>query len=97
MIFDTGASAVVLTQDDARSAGIAVERLDYVVPVKTANGTGRAALTTLDFVQVGDIVRRNIRAYVADRGALETSLLGMTFLETLHSYSVRQDALVLTD
>ncbi len=97
MIFDTGASAVVLTQDDARAAGLPVDRLDYVVPVKTANGTGRAALTLIDSISVGDITRHDIRAYVSEAGALETSLLGMTFLETLHSYAVQQDALVLTD
>ena len=31
------------------------------------------------------------------KGALETSLLGMTFLETLSGYAVTQDDLVLTD
>ena len=97
MIFDTGASAVVLTQADAKAAGLPVDRLDYVVPVKTANGTGRAALTLLDSITVGDITRHDIRAYVSDKGALETSLLGMTFLETLHGYAVQQDSLVLTD
>ena len=95
MIFDTGASAVVLTKDDARSAGLPVDTLDYVVPVQTANGTGRAALVLLDNVQVGEITRDGIRAYVADEGALETSLLGMTFLETLSGYAVVQDDLIL--
>lgn len=97
MIFDTGASAVVLTQSDARAAGLPVDRLAYVVPVQTANGTGRAALVVLDTIVIGDITRTNIRAYVADDGALETSLLGMTFLETLSGYSVTQDDLVLSD
>lgn len=97
MIFDTGASAVVLTRADAKAAGLPIDTLDYIVPVKTANGTGRAALVTIDTITVGDITRHNIRAYVTDRGALETSLLGMTFLETLHGYAVQQDSLVLTD
>ena len=97
MIFDTGASAVVLTKNDARSAGLPVNNLSYVVPVQTANGTGQAALVVLDRIVVGDITRKNIRAYVADDGMLETSLLGMTFLETLSGYSVAKDDLVLTD
>ena len=97
MIFDTGASAVVLTREDAEAAGLPVDELAYIVPVQTANGTGRAALVSLDMVSVGDIQRSGIRAYVAEHGALETSLLGMTFLETLSGYSVSQDDLILSD
>ena len=41
--------------------------------------------------------RRNVRAFVAERGAMEGSLLGMTFLETLSSYSVSGDRLELAD
>jgi aspartyl protease family protein len=94
LIFDTGASAVVLTAEDARAAGIDTDGLRYDVAVSTANGTGRAAIVTLDSIDVGGIVRRNVRAYVAEAGALDTSLLGLTFLETLDSYTVTGNALV---
>jgi aspartyl protease family protein len=97
MIFDTGASAVVLTHSDARAAGIDTERLRYDVPVSTANGTGMAARVDLDTVEVGGIIRHDVRAFIAENGALETSLLGMTFLETLSRYTVSSDALELTD
>ena len=97
MIFDTGASAVVLTQADARAAGIDVDGLRFSVPVSTANGTGMAARTRLASIEVGGIVRQNLTAFVTERGALETSLLGMTFLETLSRYSVTQNALELQD
>jgi aspartyl protease family protein len=97
MIFDTGASAVVLTVQDARAAGVNVEGLRYTVPVSTANGQGMAARTRLDSIQVGGIVRRNLTAFVTEDGALETSLLGMTFLETLSQYSVTQNSLELVD
>jgi aspartyl protease family protein len=95
LIFDTGASAVVLTSADARRAGIDTSTLRYNVPVSTANGTGRAASVRLDRIEIGGIVRENIRAFIAEDGALETSLLGMTFLETLESYSVSQNSLEL--
>lgn len=95
--FDTGASAVVLAERDARAAGIDVASLRYNVPVQTANGTGRAAQVTLDRIEVGGIVRERIRAFVAEAGALEQSLLGMTFLRTLTRYSVSGNALELTD
>lgn len=97
MIFDTGASAVVLTIDDAEAAGIALEALRYTVPVWTANGQGLAARIRLDSLEVGGIERRNVTAFVTREGALETSLLGMTFLETLSRYSVTQNSLELVD
>jgi aspartyl protease family protein len=97
LLFDTGASAVVLTYGDAKKAGIDVEALNFNTPVTTANGTGRAAQVTLEKIEVGGIVRGRVRAFVADRGALEGSLLGMSFLETLKSYGVSGTVLQLAD
>jgi aspartyl protease family protein len=97
MIFDTGASAVVLTTADAEAAGIDTDSLRYTIPVSTANGTGRAARVRLDRLVVGGIVREGTVAFVTEAGALDTSLLGMTFLETLTRYSVTQNSLELTD
>jgi len=97
MIFDTGASAVVLTHDDARRAGLDVDALTYNVRVSTANGTGRAASVRLDSIDVGGITRARVRAFVTEPGALEQSLLGMTFLETLESYSVSGSTLQMTN
>ncbi|WP_332687593.1 retropepsin-like aspartic protease family protein [Devosia sp.] len=97
MIFDTGASAVVLTIADAEAAGIDTEGLRFSIPVSTANGTGRAARVRLDRIEVGGILREGVVAFVAEGGALEQSLLGMTFLETLSRYSVTQNSLELVD
>jgi aspartyl protease family protein len=97
LLFDTGASAVVLSYGDARKAGIDVSALIFDTPVTTANGTGRAAMVTIDQMDVGGIKRRSVPAFVADRGALNGSLLGMTFLSTLSRYSVAGDKLELAD
>ena len=97
MIFDTGASAVVLTQADAEAAGIDTANLRFTIPVSTANGTGQAAQVRLQQVEIGGIARKNVVAFVAEQDALETSLLGMTFLETLTRYSVSQNSLELVD
>ncbi|MGN6488424.1 MAG: retropepsin-like aspartic protease family protein [Devosia sp.] len=96
-IFDTGASAVVLTHADAVKAGIDTDTLRYDIPVQTANGTGRAAGVTLDRIEVGGITRNWVRAFVAERGALDTSLLGMSFLGTLSRYAVSGNSLELMD
>lgn len=97
MIFDTGASAVVLTIEDALAAGIDTTDLRFSIPVSTANGTGRAARVRLDRLEVGGISREGIVAFVTEAEALDTSLLGMTFLETLSRYSVSQNSLELVD
>jgi aspartyl protease family protein len=48
-------------------------------------------------MEVGGIVRKDVRAFVAQDDALDTSLLGMTFLETLTRYAVSSDSLELVD
>ncbi len=96
LIFDTGASMVVLTAADARRAGINAAGLVYDVPVTTANGRAMAAEVRLDEVAVGPIVMRRVPALVAKPGALTESLLGMSFLERLKSYSVERGKLILT-
>ena len=95
MVLDTGASAVVLTQEAAKAAGLPLEVLSYNVNVDTANGRTRAAAVTLDRLAVGDIVERSVPALIAQPGQLRTSLLGMSFLNRLESWEVRGDKLVM--
>ncbi|WDR02793.1 TIGR02281 family clan AA aspartic protease [Devosia algicola] len=76
LIFDTGASAVVLNSTDAAAAGIDIDRLRFNIPVSTANGTGQAAFVTLDRMEVGGIVRTGVRAFVTSNDSLEKSSIG---------------------
>jgi aspartyl protease family protein len=95
-LFDTGASVVVLTAADARRAGIDTAGLSFDVPVTTANGSALAAESRIDTIAVGPIVMHNVRALIARPGALEQSLLGMSFLERLKSYTVERGRLILS-
>jgi aspartyl protease family protein len=95
MALDTGASAVVLTQDAAKAAGLPLELLSYTVQVDTANGRARAAAVTIDRITLGGIVERKVPALVAQPGQLRTSLLGMSFLNRLESWEVRGDKLMM--
>jgi len=95
MVLDTGASAVVLTQDAARAAGLPLEMLAYTVNIDTANGRTHAAAVTLERLGVGTIVEHAVPALIAQPGQLKTSLLGMSFLNRLESYSVTSDKLIL--
>lgn len=94
-IFDTGASAVVLSAESAQAVGLAPASLNYIVPVSTANGRTLAAPVTLNTLSIGPIMERRVRALVARPGVLRENLLGMTFLERLASYEVRGNRLIL--
>lgn len=96
-LVDTGASAIVLTNADAQRIGIDTSRLDYLIRVYTANGSAMAARAVADRVIIGGIERDRMPILVAQPGKLATSLLGMNYLDTLGSYEVRGDRLILRD
>jgi len=93
-VFDTGATSVVLSAEDAAAAGLSLGELGYGVPVVTANGATTAAPTRIDRIAVGPIVVRGVQALVTHPGVLQRSLLGMSFLERLKSYGVEGGKLV---
>ena len=95
MILDTGASSVVLTQQDAKAAGLPLEVLNYTVSIDTANGRTRAAKVTLDRLAVGGLEERSVEALIVPSGQLRTSLLGMSFLNRLQSWQVTGDRLIM--
>jgi aspartyl protease family protein len=94
LLVDTGASAVALTLEDAKRAGVRVRQLDYNIPVNTAGGQVMAARTTLKSVKVGPIKVRDVRAVVIPEG-LHVSLLGMTYLGEVRKIEVSSDKMVL--
>ena len=90
---DTGASGVVLTQDDARRIGIVMEDLSYTGLSSTANGTVRTASVTLRDVTFGPYHDDSIGAWV-NEGDLDVSLLGMDYLGRF-AIDMRGDRMVL--
>jgi aspartyl protease family protein len=93
-LVDTGATAVSLTPDDARTLGIDPGGLNYSYTVMTANGPGRAAAVKLGEITVGGAQVSDVQAFVIDKG-LPTSLLGMSYLGRLSKFEASQDAMVL--
>ena len=67
------------------------------MPIPTANGKAKAAVAVADTVSVGTISRRRVPVFVAARGQLEQSLLGMNFIGTLSGFEVRGDRMILRD
>jgi len=94
-LIDTGATVIALTADDAATLGIHPGNSDYRVVLKTANGVVRAAPTTLDMVELGDIMVRDVPAVVMPDGALSENLLGMSFLSRLRHFEYSDGNMVL--
>jgi aspartyl protease family protein len=93
-LIDTGATAVALSQTDAKRLGIDTKALDYNYKVMTASGETRAASVKLASVSVAGAQVRDVEALVVEKG-LETSLLGMSYLGRLSSFQATPRALVL--
>lgn len=92
---DTGASVIALTASDARRLGIHPVANDYKVTVRTANGSVRAAPVTLNSVDVGGLVVRDVQALVAPDNALSENLLGLSYLTKLKRFEYANGKLVL--
>jgi aspartyl protease family protein len=95
VMVDTGASFVALTYEDAERAGIFLSDADFKHRANTANGVARIAAVTIDRLSIGPITVRDVQAAVSERGRLQTSLLGMSFLGRLSKFEMRPGALLL--
>jgi len=96
VLVDTGATAVAINRSTARRIGIRLSGSDFKYRVSTANGVAMAASATIKEVQIGRVIVRNVRATVMQDKALNTVLLGMTFLNELRKFEVSSGTLVLT-
>lgn len=94
ILVDTGASIIALTPRDAKRAGLDLQRLPKTARISTANGQITARVAKLNRVRIGGVEVRNVDAVVVEEG-LEESLLGMSFLNKLRSFSVTSTGLVL--
>ncbi|MGV1761466.1 TIGR02281 family clan AA aspartic protease [Rhizobium sp. A22-96] len=96
-MIDTGATYVAINESTARGLGFSSVDLDYRYTIQTANGASKVALVKLDRLEIGNIRVRDVEAVVAKDNALVTStLIGMSFLKRLKSYSVQNDTMRLT-
>ena len=93
-LVDTGASSIVLSPADAQRIGFDPARLDFTGFAETANGTVRTAPVRLGAIEIGPIRLHDMPASV-NQAAMRGSLLGMSFLERLRSFEVRDGTLIL--
>ncbi|WP_425100046.1 retropepsin-like aspartic protease family protein [Tropicibacter sp. S64] len=93
-VVDTGASGVVLTREDAERAGLDTKDLAFYSEAMTANGAVRTAPVRLDQVALGPFTDRGVQAFV-NAGEMDTSLLGMTYLQRFSRIEIANGRLVL--
>lgn len=94
-MIDTGATLVAINTSTARRIGLSLNPSDFTRQVNTANGTIKAAVVTVDRLQIGNIQLDDVQAVVLDDKALQTNLIGMSFLTRLQKYQVENGALLL--
>ncbi|WP_322865608.1 TIGR02281 family clan AA aspartic protease [Aquicoccus sp. G2-2] len=92
---DTGASAIVLSREDAQAAGIDTDALPYMGRAQTANGEVRTAPVRIASLNIGGIHDSNVRALV-NGGEMNGSLLGMSYLQRYSKIEITDGALTLT-
>jgi aspartyl protease family protein len=94
-LVDTGASMVAINKSTARRLGINVSPADFIHEVNTANGKTKVAAAMIREIEIGRVRVRDVEAAILDDRALEGTLLGMTFLKRLESFSVTDGDLIL--
>lgn len=94
-VVDTGASDIVLSRRDARTAGFDLDDLAFVGSANTANGVVRTAPVRLESFEIGTLRDSDLRA-VVNEGDLHESLLGMSYLQRFGRVEIADGKLVLT-
>lgn len=93
-LVDTGATDVVLSQRDAEKLGINVNELQFLGTANTANGPVKTALVQLRDIEFEGLVTDALPAYV-NQGELNTSLLGMAYLNQMASIEIIGNKMLL--
>lgn len=93
-LIDTGATTTTLTLSDAKRLGIDIDRLNFNVPLNTANGVSFGASTEVYNIKIGDFIIDSMWVLVS-KDLDGKSLLGMNFLNKLNGYDIRQDQMTL--
>ncbi len=91
---DTGASDIVIDKETAKKIGININDLKFINTYYTANGKVRGAPVRLKSIKVGKYIISDVRASV-NEADMNSSLLGMSFLNKLSGYEVKKDVLTL--
>lgn len=93
-VIDTGATDVVLTRTDAARIGLDPDRLAYTGIAGTANGEVRTARVRIGEARLGGIADFDLPVSV-NEGEMDTSLLGMAYLQRFGRIEIADGRLLL--
>lgn len=93
-VVDTGATSMVLTQEDAKRVGLDEDDVIFYSEAMTANGLVRTAPVRLEDVALGPFHDRDVRAFV-NEGEMSKSLLGMEYLNRFARLEINNGRLIL--
>lgn len=95
VVVDTGATVVAINLATARQLGVTPAANARRAEVQTANGRVMATAVVLPDVTLGGIRVNNVQAVVLPDNALDTTLLGMSFLGRLKEWKAGSGRLEL--
>jgi aspartyl protease family protein len=95
VVVDTGATVVAIPYEDAEKIGLHPRTLRYNVQIATANGLVKAAEVSLRRVEINGVKVNDVNGIVMPKGALNVTLLGMSYLSKLQGFSVERGVLKL--
>jgi|EndMetStandDraft_8_1072994.scaffolds.fasta_scaffold32967_2 aspartyl protease family protein len=95
LLTDTGATYVALNYETALRLGFTAQTMRFTSRSSTANGIARVAPVTLDYVRIGSILVRDVKAVIAEPGKMTQNLLGMSFINRLSGFELRGGRLLM--
>jgi aspartyl protease family protein len=95
LLTDTGATYVALNYETALKLGFTAQTIRFTSRSSTANGIARVAPVTLDYVRIGSILVRDVKAVIAEPGKMAQNLLGMSFINRLSGFELRGGRLLM--
>jgi len=93
-IVDTGATDTVLSPAAAERLGVNLKTVEFRESAETANGMGYGAPFTASRLDVGPIAFTDF-PMVINQAQMSSSLLGLSFLNRLESFEIRDKKLIL--
>ena len=93
-LIDSGATTTAMTLRTAEQAGIKISESPFPVVLVTANGSVEAQRGTIQALQVGPMVAKDLPVVVAEEFG-DSNVIGMNFLSKLGSWRVEGAEMVL--
>jgi len=93
-LIDSGATTTAMTLRTAEQAGIKISESPFPVVLVTANGSVEAQRGTIQSLQVGPMIAKDLPVVVAEEFG-DSNVIGMNFLSKLGSWRVEGAEMVL--